>query len=127
MVTRRQGFRVVLVSAILCVWFASFAWANKSAVSLEAPAEAKRGEVVEIIITVRHNGNNIFHYTNWVSLKINGQEVQRWEYSMFSRPESEDFTLKYRQTVDGSMDIQAQANCSRHGSDNTAEATISTR
>jgi desulfoferrodoxin (superoxide reductase-like protein) len=103
---------------------ASLAWANKSSVGLEAPEKANKGDTVQITIHVRHDGNNFFHYTDWVSLQINGQEVEMWEYSMLNRPEEENFTIIYKYPVQKTTEIQAQAHCNRHGSDNTAKAVI---
>ncbi len=124
MITLGKKSCFVCIVAILCVLMASLAWANKSSVSLEVPEKAKKGETVQITIHVRHNGNNLFHYTEWVSLQINGQEVQRWEYSMFSKPEDESFSLEYTHPVKEALQIEVKAHCNRHGSENTAKAKV---
>ena len=91
--------------------------ANKSTVSIEAPASAAAGSTITIKLHVVHKGNSGLHRTNWVSLKINGEEVKRWTFTRKERPESENFTLEYTQTVDSSVEIVAQANCNIHGSE----------
>jgi desulfoferrodoxin (superoxide reductase-like protein) len=95
---------------------ASNVLADKSSVTIEAPDHVgKRSEVV-IKLQVRHSANNFFHYTNWVSIKANGKEIARWDYSTTNRPEAENFTKEIKLTVNEDVEIEAQANCNLHGS-----------
>ena len=91
-------------------------FADKTSVEIEVPATVKKGTRVTIKIKVTHKGNNMFHYTDWVVVKIDGQEAARWEYSMFSLPEKEVFTKELKYTFSKSSEIEAQANCNIHGS-----------
>lgn len=92
-------------------------FANKSAVSIHAPAETAPGTTIAIRLDVTHKGNSGFHHTNWVTLKINGNEVKRWEYSRKERPEAENFSLTFTQKVDAPVEVVAQSNCNLHGSE----------
>jgi len=98
--------------------------ANKSAVRIVAPETAAAGEVITIELHVSHQGNNFFHYTNWVNILVNGQEVQRWTYSAGNRPESENFILKLPHTLTEPIEIQAEANCNIHGSNGPSQANV---
>ncbi len=100
------------------------ALANKASVQLEVPESAAVGEEITITVHVFHNGNNLFHHTNWAYVKINGEEVQRWEFGPFSLPESENFTRTVRYTVKGPLDIQSEAHCNIHGSAGITQKTI---
>ena len=113
---------LVIVFSSLMVFASLAAFADKTSVEIEAPAAAKKGETVTIKIKVTHDGNNIFHYTNWVYVKVNGKEIKRWEYSMFSLPEDEVFTREITYTVSESVDIEAEGNCNIHGS--TGKKTV---
>jgi desulfoferrodoxin (superoxide reductase-like protein) len=101
------------------------AYANKSAVRIEAPDHAPAGGTVTILLHVTHEGNNFIHHTNWVYVKINDQEVGRWEFGAFSLPESEIFTREITYTVTAPMKISAEANCNIHGSAGIAEKSVS--
>lgn len=64
------------------------------------------------------------HHTDWVSLKINGQEVKRWEYGKENLPPSGEFKLEYKTTVTGDLNIEAQGNCNLHGSTGVTSARV---
>jgi desulfoferrodoxin (superoxide reductase-like protein) len=98
--------------------------ANKSAVTLEVPEHAAPGTAITIRVHVTHEGNNFFHYTDWVTVRANGTEIRRWEFSSTRRPESENFTVEMTYTVDGPVEITAQANCNVHGSEGPVSATV---
>ena len=91
-------------------------FANKSEISIEVPAEVSQGSTITIKLNVTHKGNSGLHHTDWVSLKINGNEVKRWEYTRKERPEDENFTVSFTQKADAPIEIVAQANCNIHGS-----------
>lgn len=92
------------------------AFANKSSTTIEAPGMAERGSDVTVRITVHHRGNNILHYTNWLSVKVNQKEVSRWEFSSGNRPESEVFSREVKLKVLEDLEVAAEANCNLHGS-----------
>lgn len=101
---------------IICGLLATPLFADKSSTKIEAPDKAAKGSEVTIKITITHNGNNLFHHTNWVYVKINGKEIARWEYSATSLPEDEIFVKEIKYTVDNTLTIEAEANCNLHGS-----------
>jgi len=101
------------------------ALANKSAVSVEAPASAAQGSEITIKLNVQHNSNNFLHYTNWVYLTIDGKEIARWDFSRSKRPEGEIFTREVKYIVNGPLTIEAEAHCNIHGSKGKATHTVS--
>jgi desulfoferrodoxin (superoxide reductase-like protein) len=100
------------------------AHANKASVRIDAPASAKKGSEITIQVMVDHNGNSFGHYVEWVTVEVSGQEVQRWEYSAFDRPESDSFSREIRYTVGGPVEITAKAHCNLHGSAGAATVTV---
>ena len=90
--------------------------ADKSAVKIEAPDEVIKGSEAVIKLQVSHDGNNLFHYTDWVVVRANGEEIGRWEYSMTNRPEDEKFTKEITVSVKEDLEIEAEAHCNLHGS-----------
>jgi desulfoferrodoxin (superoxide reductase-like protein) len=116
---------------ILLVVFLLSAWAvpapglaDKSSVTIEAPATAEKGSQVPVKVHVKHKGNSFMHYTNWVEVKVNGETVERWEYSAFKRPEDEVFTKEIVVQVDEPLEIVGEASCNIHGSAGTATAIV---
>ncbi|MBI4765055.1 MAG: hypothetical protein HY787_10670 [Deltaproteobacteria bacterium] len=56
-------------------------YADQSSVAISAPETASKGSEVPVKLTITHSANNFFHYTNWVTLKVNGKEFSRWDFS----------------------------------------------
>lgn len=103
------------VLALFCFSLAGML-ANKTSVEVKAPAEVKAGTEITITITVTHKGNSKSHHTDWVFLKINGKEVQRWNYGKDSLPLTETFSIEYTYVANEPLNIEAQGNCNIHGS-----------
>ena len=120
-----QTMLLFLCAAFMtAMFFVSPAAANETAVEIEAPAEAAAGEQITIVLNVSHDGNNFIHHTEWVELRINGETVKRWEYSMFGKPPGEKFSVSFSDTAEESLALEAEASCNLHGSRNVAEQTI---
>jgi desulfoferrodoxin (superoxide reductase-like protein) len=117
---------ILLAAWYVCavVLFPGTVLANKSAVSIEAPPTAARGSEVVITLTVTHNANSTFHYTNWVRLDVDGKMVDKWEYTKDNRPDGATFKKEIKVTVTGTTELVAEANCNRHGSAGAAKAVI---
>ncbi len=109
-------FYFVLFISGFMLLTSSPAFAVKSSVEIEVPKNVKNGTEITIKVKISHNGNNLFHYTDWVSVKAGSKEIARWEYSMFSLPKDEVFIKEIKYTVNGTVDIEAEANCNIHGS-----------
>lgn len=120
----RRAFLVSASSMVLTLGLARKSLADKAAAEIEAPAVAAMGSEVTVKIHVRHDGNSFLHYVDWVSVKVNGEEKKRWEYSAWDRPEDGNFTRELKLKVDGPLEIEAQANCNVHGSANLAIHTV---
>jgi desulfoferrodoxin (superoxide reductase-like protein) len=123
MMTRRSIF-LSIVFSFLILQFTSHALANKAAVTIQAPASAAKGSEITIRVTVTHNANNFLHYTEWVSVMVNNQEVARWNYTGGKRPDGEVFTKEVQYTLNGDAEISAQASCNLHGSEGPATAKV---
>lgn len=106
--------RAVLLGLLLMA--ATPAAADESAVRLDLPTDAAEGTQITITVRVFHNGNDFFHFTDWVLLQADGKEIARWPFSADQRPEAENFsrTLTYR--LLRPTTFTAQANCNIHGS-----------
>ena len=111
----------LFAAALLC---GPPAWANKSAVSIEAPKTAAKGSEIVIRITVTHSSNSFFHHTEWLWVKVNGEEIRRLDYSGSDRPEGATFTKEITWKVEGDTEIQAKASCNLHGSQGEETARI---
>jgi len=110
--------------ALVLVLHVNKAFANKASVQIEVPESAAVGKVILIQLHVSHEGNNFIHYTDWVYVTINGSEVQRWTFSNFDRPESENFTRTINHTMTGPIEITAEADCNIHGSAGIAKKNV---
>jgi desulfoferrodoxin (superoxide reductase-like protein) len=99
-------------------------FADKSSVTIEVSEKAEKESKITIQVNVRHSANNLFHYTNWVSVSVNGKEVKRWEFSSLNRPEEENFSREIQYRVNGPLEIVAEANCNMHGSAGPKEKTV---
>lgn len=113
----------IALCILLCM-SANLAFANKSSVKIEAVEEAEKGKEVKIKVRVLHDGNNFIHHSDLALIKINGEEVKRWEFGYFSKPPAEEFTKEITYSVDQKLEIEAKAYCNLHGSNNTARKTI---
>lgn len=113
----------IILLTVVFFWVPG-ALANKSAVTIAAPDAVAKGSEVTVKLSVAHSGNNRFHYTNWVYLKVNGKEVSRWEFTGSKRPENENFTREFKLTVNEPIELTAEANCNIHGSNGTAVKKI---
>lgn len=100
------------------------ALADKSVVTIIAPESAAKGTEVTIKLNVTHHGNNMFHYTKWAYIKINGKEIERWDFSATKTPESENFTKEVKFIVNEPAQIEAEAYCNIHGSAGIAKASV---
>ncbi len=107
-----------------CFMFSNSAVANKTSVRIEADDVVVKGSEVTIKLFVSHKGNNFIHYTDWMYVKINGEEIKRWEFGNFSKPENENFTRTLTITIEEDTEITAEANCNMHGSAGIAKKII---
>ena len=103
------------------------AFADKSSVSIEAPVNAVKGSEIIIKVTATHNANNFLHYTTWLYIIINGQEIARWDYTWRKRPEGKMFTKEIKYTVNDPIEIKAEASCNLHGSKGPATSNVSVK
>ena len=120
----KKLIRLILFFSLVYFLSLGIAFANKSSVSLTAPESVPKGTEVTIKVNVTHSGNNMFHYTKWVYVKINGNEIARWDFSATKTPESENFTREIKYTVNDAVQIEAESNCSIHGSAGIIKASI---
>jgi desulfoferrodoxin (superoxide reductase-like protein) len=123
MVKMRMGMFV----AVLLLPFALFApaaLADKSSVVLEGADQAVKGSEVVLRVHVTHSANSFLHHTNWLRVKVNGEEIRSWEYSMNHLPEGAKFTKEVRFPIRETSEVEAEANCNLHGSKGPAKKTI---
>ena len=120
---KKQLLKVFLsISFLLMISFSSVA--NKTSVEITAPEKADKGSEVTLVINVKHMGNTAAHFTDWVSIKINGKEVKRWKYTKKERPEAGNFKLEYKFTLNEKSTIVVKGNCNKHGSTGSKEVVI---
>ena len=112
---------------ILSFLVVSYATANKSSATIEAPQSASRGSEVAIKIHVSHNANNVFHYTKWAEVKADGKQLTRWDYSWRKRPDGKEFTKEVVLTLDGTTEIVAETSCNIHGGKDPARWVINVK
>ena len=115
MKTRKLGLGLMGL-VFFCILSAGAAFANKSAVKIEAPDEAVKGTEVTVKLHVTHSANNFIHHTEWLKVHVNGTEIARWEYSMFRLPDGANFTKEIKVPVNEDVEIEAKASCNIHGS-----------
>jgi desulfoferrodoxin (superoxide reductase-like protein) len=113
-----------VISCVLLLVFAQTAAADKSSVKIIASDNAAIGSEITIEIQVSHHGNNFLHFTDWVYVKINGEEIKRWEFGHFDKPEDENFSRTITYKVTGPMEIRAEADCNIHGGTGIATKII---
>lgn len=107
---------------ILTLSVSSFA--NKTQVKIVAPEKAEKGTEITVKIDVKHIGNTKGHYTDWVWVKVNGEEYKRWEYTKTELPEDQNFTLEFTIKAESNLEIIAEGNCNKHGSKGEDKITI---
>jgi desulfoferrodoxin (superoxide reductase-like protein) len=113
----------ILILAVLA-FQANVALANKSETTIEGPTQAAKGSEVTLRITVTHNANTASHYTEWLKVTANKQEVGRWDYTKENRPEGAVFTKEIKIKVTEDTEIVAEASCNNHGSKGSAKHKI---
>jgi len=120
--------RKVTFTSILTLAFILFlsvgSFANKTQVKIIAPEKATKGSEITIKIEVNHIGNTKGHYTDWVWVKVNGEELKRWEYSKTDLPEDQNFILEFKIKAESNLEIIAEGNCNRHGSKGEDKFTV---
>lgn len=121
---KRKNTLLGIFTLTALLFISSGAFANKTSVTIVAPEKVKKGTEVTVKIEIDHIGNTKGHYTDWVWLKINGEEVKRWEYSKDNLPENQNFTLEYTIVADSDLEIIAEGNCNKHGSKGEDKYTI---
>lgn len=104
--------------------FAGTAHADKPSTALEGPDQVAKGTKVTIQVHVTHSANNFLHHTSWIRVKVNGEEIKSWEYSMSHLPEAAKFTKEVTLTINGPTELEAEANCNLHGSKGPSRKTI---
>ncbi|MFO7828970.1 MAG: desulfoferrodoxin family protein [Bacteroidales bacterium] len=121
----KQKFSIISLLTLIFVVALSFnSLANKTSVEITAPEKAAKGSEITIKIDVSHFGNSRGHHTDWVVVKINGEEYKKWEYNKDKLPEDSNFTLEFTVIAEEDMEIVAEGNCNKHGSKGKAKAKI---
>jgi len=113
-----------ILTLVIFFAFTLSGYANKTGVKIVAPEKVKKGTEVTVKIEVSHFGNSKGHYTDWVVVKVNGEEFKRWEYKPDSLPEDQNFILEFTITADKNLEIIAEGNCNKHGSKGDDKVTI---
>ena len=122
--TGSRGFTCLFALTLVLLAFTGAARADKSAVTLDVPASAAPGATVTVTVHVIHEGNNYFHFTDWVFLRAGDLEIARWTFTPENRPENETFSRQVDFTVTDTLVFSAQANCNVHGSAGPASSTV---
>ena len=108
-----------LILIFLCgVFFVhgGIALASKSSTTIEAPESVSKNSEIIIRVTVTHSANNFLHYTEWLRVMAGDKEIARWDFTRSQRPEGAVFTKEIKYTVEGNVEIKAEASCNIHGS-----------
>jgi len=108
-----------LILIFLCgVFFVhgGIALANKSSTTIEAPESVSKNSEIIIRVTVTHSANNFLHYTEWLRVRVGDKEIVRWDFTRSQKPEGAVFTKEIKYTVEGNVEIKAEASCNIHGS-----------
>lgn len=121
---KRKNILASIFTLMALIFISSGVFANKTSVTVVAPEKVKKGTEITVKIEVKHMGNTKGHFTDWVWLKVNGEEVKRWEYSRDQLPESQNFTLEFKVVADSNLEIIAEGNCNKHGSKGTDKVNI---
>lgn len=118
--------KLIFLATVIFLFSGLSLMANKTSVTLKGPATAKKGSEVTIVIDVTHKGNSKMHYTDWVTLKFNGKEVKKWEFTKEKLPEAQDFKLEYKMVLSEDGTFEAQGHCNLHGSAGAKTLAIKT-
>ena len=121
---KRKRVITWILSIFVSLLFSVSAFANKTSVKVIAPEKAEKGTEITIKIEVSHIGNTKGHYTDWVWVKVNGEEYKRWEYSKENLPENQNFTLEFKIKAESNLEIIVEGNCNRHGSKGEDKVTV---
>ena len=113
-----------ILSLFVFLLFSFGAFANKTSVKVIAPEKATKGTEITIKIEVSHIGNTKGHYTDWILVKVNGEEYKKWEYSKDNLPESQNFTLEFKIKAESNLEIIVEGNCNKHGSKGEDKVTV---
>ena len=113
-----------ILSVFIFLLFSLSTFANKTSVKVIAPEKADKGSEITVKIEVNHIGNTKGHYTDWVWVKVNGEEYKRWEYSKENLPENQNFTLEFKIKAESNLEIIVEGNCNRHGSKGEDKVTV---
>lgn len=90
--------------------------ADEAAIKMKVPTAVAAGSVITVKLEITHDGNNFIHHVDEVTVTAGEEEIKRWEFGMFDKPESENFVLEFEYTVDREIELTARANCNLHGS-----------
>ena len=113
-----------ILSLFVFLLFSVSTFANKTSVKVIAPEKAEKGTEITIKIEVTHMGNTKGHYTDWVLVKVNGEEYKKWEYSKENLPETQNFTLEFKIKAESNLEIVVEGNCNKHGSKGEDKVTV---
>ncbi len=113
-----------ILSLFVFLLFSVSTFANKTSVKVIAPEKAEKGTEITIKIEITHMGNTKGHYTDWVLVKVNGEEYKKWEYSKENLPETQNFTLEFKIKAESNLEIVVEGNCNKHGSKGEDKVTV---
>lgn len=103
------------------------AFANKSSTSIEAPSAVPRGSEALVRVTVTHSSNSSSHHTEWLRVIVKQKEIARWDFKGNNLPEAAVFTREIKVKVLENLELTAEANCNRHGSNGPTTVKINLR
>lgn len=121
---KRKYTIACLITLFIFILATGSSFANKTSVKITAPEKAEKGTEITVKIEVNHMGNSSSHHTDWVWIKVNGEEVKKWEYSKKSLPENQTFTLEIKIKAEATLEISAEGHCNRHGSKGEDKVTV---
>ena len=121
---KRKHVITCILSSFVFLLFSVSAFANKTSVKIIAPEKAEKGTEITIKIEVTHMGNTKGHYTDWVLVKVNGEEYKKWEYTSETLPENQNFTIEFKIKAEKNLEIIAEGNCNKHGAKGEDKVTV---
>jgi len=124
----RRKFILSSAGALLIFLFSrKISWANKAEAKIEAPETTPQGSEITIRVTVIHNANNFFHHIEWLWIKVNENEIARWDFTGSNKPEEATFAREIKSKMVGDAEIKAKASCNLHGSAGEAAMKVSAK